>query len=54
MNTLIKRTILALVVLPLVIAALGAVAEQLEKRRGADSKSARGMRAVRVVVRQAA
>lgn len=54
MSTYVRRWIIWTIAIPLVVAGLGIAADQLEQRRGHDSKAARGVRGVRKVVRTVA
>lgn len=51
MSRVMKRWLFWAIATPVIIALLGKVAEELEHRRGEDSKAAKGVRGVRKVVR---
>lgn len=54
MKHALGRWIFFLVAVPIAVAVLGSVADKLERERGNDSKAAKGVRAVRKVVRKTA
>lgn len=54
MKKAIGRWIVFLVAVPVAVGLLGTAAQKLEDKRGRDSKSAKGVRFVRGVVRKAA
>lgn len=54
MKRVIGRWILFLIAVPVAVSLLGSAADKLERDRGRHSRSAKGVRAVRGVVRKAA